>query len=386
MSKKSYKKSVLITLILMIILPLITGYFRWPGHLPPIFGEFPQTIAPNPQKPNFNLVYFLLGLAVCSFITIFYLFPNLFGFKSKQVSSSNVKGKFPFWFWPGVFLNIFCWLVMWNILPLTIIQPYVFTPMWCGFILALDGLVYKRNNGKSILSHHPLSMLVLFIVSIIGWILFEYLDYFAVENWYYPNKDIFSYTMYVIAHLLSMATVWPAIFEWYALLNTFGKLKSIYSNGPKIDFTPYAKIFFFFGAASLLGLGYFPFLFFFALWIGPLFMMIGLSLWVGMWNPLTSISKGNWSPLLLMGLAAIFNGLFWEIWNGYSTGLNPLFWKYSIPYVNVGIKIGEMPIMGFWGYFFFGIFCWYLWILVTGFFGFESKIFATAVSKSHPEV
>ncbi|MCB1194082.1 MAG: hypothetical protein KDK90_26840 [Leptospiraceae bacterium] len=386
MSKKSYKKSVLISVFLMIIFPLIGSYFKWPNHLPPIFGVFPQTEVPPPVKPYFNLLYFLLGFAVCTLISAVYLFPRLFGFRPALiVSSTTPKSKFPHWFIPGVFLNLFCWLVMWNILPLTIIQPYVFTPMWWGFILALDGFVYKRNNGKSILAHHPMSMVVLSIVSILGWLLFEYLDYFGVENWYYPNTDIYSQTMYVIAHLLSMTTVWPAVFEWYALLNTFGKLKVRYSDGPKIDFTPYGKILFFIGAATLLGFGFFPFLFFFALWVGPLFVMIGISLWMKMWNPLAPVSQGNWSPFLLMGLAAFINGFFWEIWNYFSTNRNPLFWAYSIPYVNIGIQIGEMPIMGFWGYFLFGVFCWYWWILITGFLGFESKIFSTAHSKFHVE-
>jgi hypothetical protein len=387
MPKKSFKIPVIMSFLLMIILPLIGSYFKWESHLPPGFGEFPQTEIPSPEKPYFNLPYFSLGLIVCAIISAVYLFPRIFGFKSDSsiAKAAANSGKFPIWFLPGLFVNLFCWAVMWNILPITSIQPYVFTPMWWGFILVLDGFVYKRTNGKSILSHHFLSIVLLMLVSIIGWVLFEYLDYFTLENWYYPNKDIYSHTMYVISHILSMTTVWPAVFEWYALLYTFGSLKNRFADGLKIDFSPFGKFLVFAGAVMLIGVGYFPFLFFFALWIGPLCVMIGAALWVNMWNPLTPIKEGNWSPVLLMALAGFINGFCWEIWNVYSTPRNPLYWKYSIPYMNVGIQIGEMPILGFWGYLFFGIFCWYLWILITGFLGFQSKLFSTASSKSHVE-
>lgn len=387
MSKKSFKIPVILSFLAMILLPLIGSYFKWESHLPPGFGEFPQITVPSPSKPPFNLPYFSFGLIVCAIISAIYVFPGLFGFKSAPAVpvSSTPRGKFPIWFWPGLVLNLFCWAVMWNILPITSIQSYVFTPMWWGFIMVLDGFVYKRNNGKSILAHHFMSIVLLLIVSIFGWILFEYLDYFTLENWYYPNTGIYSHTMYIISHVLSMTTVWPAVFEWYALLYTFGPLKSRFADGPKIDFSPFGKLLFFVGVVLLVGLGYFPFLFFFALWIGPLFIMIGITLWVRMWNPLVPAAGGNWSPMLLMALAGFINGFCWEIWNGSSTPRNPLYWKYSIPYVDTVARIGEMPILGFWGYLFFGIFCWYLWILITGFLGFESRLFSTASSTSHIE-
>ena len=58
--------------------------------------------------------------------------------------------------------------------------------------------------------------------------------------------------------------------------------------------------------------------------------------------------------MVLVGLASLISGLFWEIWNygslffqgGYQT--NPNYWFYQIPYVDEVHLFSEMPILGYW--------------------------------------
>ncbi|MFL9609098.1 hypothetical protein ACKF11_03335 [Methylobacillus sp. Pita2] len=54
----------------------------------------------------------------------------------------------------------------------------------------LDGWTYRRNNGVSLLSSKPKTFAISALVSVFGWLFFEYYDYFVLGNWYYPNTHI----------------------------------------------------------------------------------------------------------------------------------------------------------------------------------------------------
>src|SRR6266700_3515525 len=68
-------------------------------------------------------------------------------------------------------------------------------------------------------------------------------------------------------------------------------------------------------------------------------------------------------PVSVMS-ATLFTGLWWELWNFYSMPK----WIYHIPYVGFW-KIFEMPVLGYFGYPFFGIivFSWAFIVLTTFF-------------------
>jgi hypothetical protein len=48
--------------------------------------------------------------------------------------------------------------------------------------------------------------------------------------------------------------------------------------------------------------------------------------------------------------ATMITGFFWEMWNYYSLPK----WTYTVPYVGFW-KVFEMPLLGYFGYPFFGI-------------------------------
>jgi hypothetical protein len=64
------------------------------------------------------------------------------------------------------------------------------------------------------------------------------------------------------------------------------------------------------------------------------------------------MTQGNWRLIISSATAALFCGLFWEMWNYYSLAR----WEYSIPFVD-RFKIFEMPILGYAGYLPFGLEC-----------------------------
>ena len=201
---------------------------------------------------------------------------------------------------------------------------------------------------------------------------FEFLNFFVIENWYYPNNKIFTNFGNISWQLLSYTTVLPAIFEFYFLLNTFKSLKNRYARGPVIKISRIWQI-----IALVLGLslsffmGLYPFILFWVLWVSLIPALVPAMSLTKYWTPFTPIGqKGNYTPVVLIALATLLNGFFWEFWNFGSEWFhsdiptNPNYWKYSVPYLDKFHIFSEMPILGYFGYLFFGIGCWVLWVSV----------------------
>jgi hypothetical protein len=99
------------------------------------------------------------------------------------------------------------------------------------------------------------------------------------------------------------------------------------------------------------------------------------------WTPFTPISeKGDWSFVVLIALATLLNGFFWEFWNFGSgwfnnyAATNPNYWKYAVPYLDKYHFFSEMPILGYFGYLFFGNVCWMLWVTIGYLMDFDATM------------
>ncbi|MGZ4956553.1 MAG: mechanosensitive ion channel protein MscS [Methylobacter sp.] len=356
----------------------MAAWFAYPEtHLPPGFGVFPPLFVED--APGFNLVIFIALALVEAFIVIFLVFPQWFGFTIPTPPPKPVPAQFPVWFWLGAALTLFFWWLMWTrVTPFGDLVYYAFTPLWWGFILVLDGLSYHRSGGYSLLAARPQTLLISAAVSLVGWFYFEYFDYFALGDWYYPNSTMpeLSHTTVVLLYLTAYTTVWPAIFEWYTLLNTVPGLVNRYSNGPKVVLSGRLM---WSGFILMFALVFFPYPLFWVMWIGPLVIFSGQLLRKGIWNPFTAMAEGNWGPVLLIALGTLFNGFFWELWNWGSAHpaqpiTNPNYWVYDIPYVNVIHIFSEMPLLGYMGYMPFGILAWAVFIWLGVLFGFDTEL------------
>lgn len=372
---------LIITYIFLFVLPFIGSYIRW-GGTPPGFGEFPaQKVV---EDPGFNLTYFIAACAVAFVILIFLLFPRLFGFKKpEKVHAAKTYAKFPVWFWPSLVVTLISWSLMWG--RFIIIQPidhYTFVPLWWGFILTIDGIVYKINNGVSLVSSKPDIMKLLAVVSSVSWFVFEFLNFFVMENWYYPNNEIFTNFGNISWQLLSYTTVLPAIFELYSLLSTWDWLKNRYAQGPVITISkPLQVIALIAGLVLTFLMGLFPFALFWVLWVSLIPALVPAMSLSKFWTPFTPIArKGNYIPVVLIALATLLNGFFWEFWNYGSEWFhpdiptNPNYWKYSVPYLDKFHIFSQMPVLGYFGYLFFGIGCWILWVSIAHIVGFKHNI------------
>jgi len=372
--EKQHKPALVGLIISLLCLPLVGAYFRW-GGLPPEFGLLAQV---KLDVPPFSLPIFLLASSVASVFVVFLVFPSLFGFKKPSISvvenSKKPSAKLPSWFYIGLLMTITFWVIMWGKFEaLGAITHFVFVPLWLGFILLLDGFLYKRNNGKSLVSHRRKLLALSALFSSFSWYYFEYLNHFVRHNWHYPDLTLVSGPGTYVLSMLTFATVLPVLFIWYNLLRTFPSMVARYSDGPKIVLGSKAKVAMFFAGIICYTITtvWSEFLFW-MVWLGPLMFICVLLDYLKIWTPVADIAKGDWSASILIAVGTVFNGFFWEMWNGFSAPTNPNFWVYNIPYVQKFL-VFEMPLLGYSGYLFFGVECWVLFIVFGKLFNFNTN-------------
>lgn len=366
-------------LLATLLVPLAVAWFVYPNHIPPGFGEFPPQF--QGDAPGFNLVVFLLVAVGALFITALVLWPQKFGFKGAAVEPAAPKKPLPWWFWTGAAVTLFFWWLMWShSLLFGQLVYWSFTPLWWGFIFVLDGVVYHRNNGISLASRKPWLLLIAGLVSVAGWVYFEFFDYFVLENWYYPQAGQAPWSQQLLSFefLLTYSTVTPVLFQWYNLLNTFPKLVARYQNGPKMPLN--ANLLLALGLALLAAMVVWPYPFFWVVWIGPFLVLIATLQRLAIWTPFTDIANGNWSAGVLIAVSSLLNGLCWEFWNFGSHYFvtepvtNPNYWVYNIPYLDVIHLFSEMPLLGYFGYLPFGVIVWLFYIWSGKLLGFNTSI------------
>ncbi len=123
-----------------------------------------------------------------------------------------------------------------------------FTPiMWTGYILLVDAVI-RRRKGTSLLSDHPLEFLLLAIISIGSWAIFEGYNV-LLKNWTYtglPENLLVRYAGYA----WSFATITPVMLLTYELLDTLLPGKNPAAS-PRLP-TGVFYSFVIFGAASMV--------------------------------------------------------------------------------------------------------------------------------------
>ena len=363
---------LLLSIGAMLFLPWLGGYFYYDGSFPGDFFSYPP-LQPM-DKPGFNPLIFIVIAIACLGISFIYLFPKWFGFKKtfRQNITPIKKVRLPFWFWFG----LFCWATSLSFLAFHLKQPAWFihwsdVPLFWGAVLILDGIVYKRSGGKSLVAIIPQELIGIGVASMTGWMIFEFMNFFVDDNWYYPWGNILDREEFLLYAFIVSSGLLPLAFEWYLLFLTIPKLANRFKNGIKIKLnSPFKSTLLILSLTGMFAAGLFPDQLFFILWVSPPLILAVVLGKIGIWTPFNPIAKGNWGPVLLSALTYLVTGFTLEgqnylsaIHNGQTALFtnDPAYWQYSLPYVNVA-HIFEMPILGYFGYFPFGVYCWLWWI------------------------
>ena len=256
---------------------------------------------------------------------------------------------FPAWGWLGLLLMAGGWFAAWSELTPPEWRRHAFTPLWLGYVLALDALAYRRA-GHSLLTDRPRWLLALFPASAAFWWLHEHLNQF-VRNWYYTGVQASGDWDYFLQGSLPFSTVLPAVATTWMWLRQLPRLEGLrlpaVHGRPGLAWAALAG-----GALGFAATAAWPEVFFPLLWIGPLLVFSSLQYLVGGETLFAPLARGDWRPVLQPALAALACGLLWELWNYWSLAK----WHYSIPHVQ-RFQLFEMPLVGYAGYLPFGVTC-----------------------------
>jgi len=382
MQKKKTKILLIASILAVIILPLLSAYIHFDGHFPKGYLDYPALQAPD--KPGFNIWWFVGIFAGVVFVALLYFFPRWFGFKKVEPDPGNseIPVKLPWWFWGGLLLAGLFLTVQWGKFsnPKWMVY-YGYVPAFWGYIMVIDSIVYVRTNGYSMLSKHIKQLLPIAVSSGIGWSFFGFLNIFVDGNWFYPIGDHISKPAFFIYAFLGAMTLVPCVFVTYHLLDTSKLLHRIYSKGPKVVFSDKLKIFLLIlTSAGMFAVTFFPYQLFPVLWIGPAAIFALVLELCRVWTPFTPIAKkGNWTPVALVAVAGLIQGFIWEGTNFFAASHDPFhtevpgYWIYSVPYVDVW-HVFEMPFLGLFGYMPYGIMCWLFWILFAKLINFPDSM------------
>jgi hypothetical protein len=236
------------------------------------------------------------------------------------------------------------------------------TPIaWTGYILCVDGLVWKRR-GHSWLSDAHAEFFFLASVSVPLWIVFELYNKYAIHNWHYlglPESILVRYFGYA----WSFATIWPAIFETGDLVSSLRDRRAPPDRAePPRRHHPGALGWLSVAAGALMLAVpvVFPSQYLAApVFLGFAFLLDPLNARAGVESILGDAREGHYSRLINLLAAGLICGIAWEFFNYWAGGK----WKYTVP-ILPELRIFEMPLLGYGGFPAFAVECFTMYVAI----------------------
>lgn len=248
--------------------------------------------------------------------------------------------------WAGIVLAAVFWALNWSLAgPRTHVY---FFPMWAGYVLAVDGLVYARR-GTSPFSRSRREFVLLFVVSVPAWWVFELFNW-RTQNWTYIGGELFSDLEYMVLASIAFSTVMPAVFVTAEFVRSFRWVDGM-GSGPRIARSRRtAWVFFSAGCVLVALIGAWPNVFYPFIWGSMFCLLEPVNIWTGRPSLFDYLEQRDWRPVVSLALGALLCGFFWEFWNSLSYPK----WTYRTPGVEF-LHIFEMPLLGYIGYLPFGL-------------------------------
>ena len=287
------------------------------------------------------------------------------------MNSSSPK-YFPFYGWIGLTLLFLFWILNWSLVGLR--THWGFFPLWLGYTIFIDAVVYSRK-GTSLIARNLKLFIGLFLISIPSWWLFELYNTIT-NNWLYDGRQFFTNIEYYLLASLSFSTVMPAVFETSELVGTF---KWINHLNIKREIEPSLKTVWFLiitGILVLVIIIVFPEIFYPLVWLSAFLIIEPINILMKNNSIFDYTASGEWRTVLALAFGCLICGFFWEMWNYYSYPK----WKYNLPMLNT-LHVFEMPLPGYIGYLFFPFELFTIYNFITGIFGIkDSKDFIRLLS------
>ena len=238
------------------------------------------------------------------------------------------------------------------------VEPFAsryFIIIWLGYILVLDALVY-RVKRHSYLMNRPGTLLGLFLLSAVFWWTLSLVN-LRVGDW--GDDSIWGWEALkgIAWKTLYFSTVLPAMFETFDLLRSYHlfdrvKLQKAHRLTPR-----FLHVMTGLGFVTLLLPLAFPTYFYPLIWLTFFFLLDPINYLHHQPSIIGHLKDRKLAIPLSLFAAGIIMGFFWEFWNYWAVTK----WYYNVPFMGF-VKIFEMPLLGYLGYF---PFAWELYAMYS---------------------
>ncbi|HID97717.1 MAG TPA: hypothetical protein EYP57_05970 [Thermodesulfobacteriaceae bacterium] len=231
-------------------------------------------------------------------------------------------------------------------------KDYFYLLAWWPYIVLADGLTYGRC-GWSFIRNRASVFLTLLPWSVTFWLIFELFN-IRLGNWHYVELEPERLIRWP-GYALAFATVLPGIFITYCLCRSLKLFSDVRTSSFRIN-----------GSLEILCMGtgvvflllplLWPRYFFPLVWGGFALLLDPVNRRAGSPSLLKDLSTGRPGRIMLLLTAGMICGFLWEFWNFWATAK----WIYTVPFVG-GIKLFEMPVLGFLGFPPFALECYVMY-------------------------
>jgi hypothetical protein len=227
---------------------------------------------------------------------------------------------------------------------------------WTGYILLLDGIVYRIRGSSWLTTNRP-EFLFLAVVSIPLWVVFEGYN-LLIENWHYINLPENPFVRY-FGYAWAFATVSPGIFQTAELVAALRGTESPAASSlraPRFGAAGYVSVAL--GAAMLVWPLIWPSPYLAApVFLGFIFLLDPINARAGDESLFSDLRAGRRDRLVNLLIGGFICGGLWEFWNYWARAK----WIYTVPIVG-DIKIFEMPVLGYFGFPPFALECFTMYV------------------------
>ncbi len=269
------------------------------------------------------------------------------------------------------------------------------TPIaWTGYILLIDGIVWKRRGDSWLTTSRP-EFAFLAVASIPLWLVFEFYNLF-LDNWRYVNLPE-ELPVRLLGFAWSFATIWPAMFETGELVASWheARLKPG-TTSPPGGTTPSpggttpspggttpspggpafrrassahprpigvaGRLAMVIGGAMLVWPLVAPSQYLAApVWLGFILLLDPINAHVGAESLAGDLDRRSWRRMVNLAVSGVVCGVLWEFWNYWANTK----WIYSVPILPAW-RLFEMPVLGYGGFPAFALECFTMYVSVRG--------------------
>jgi hypothetical protein len=262
------------------------------------------------------------------------------------------RSRIPLYSWAGISIMILAQVALYLGNPL--VSVWLTPIMWTGYILALDGLLY-RLSGDSWLTSRRREFPLLVLVSVGVWLIFESYN-FHLKNWYYDCVPANPH-LRNLAYFWSFATIMPGVFLTSELVElALMRFRNAIPSRQRPMRTGPAWSWFLFGLAAVtipLALPSKIAAYLFALvWVGFIFLLDPINERFNRSSFRSQWRAGYNVPIASLLIGGMLCGFIWETWNYQAFLAYGGHWVYTVPQPLrlFGWHFGKMPVLGLLGF------------------------------------